>query len=176
MKRLGLLLVTLGFLGAAVASAWQPQPHPTLILSEGDGPPPLRDWKSGGEWLTYLPCFLLAAVGVALARTAAHRAATAPDKVKADFSLLENSLDSVLAGLRRLDENAPKDPYVLPGHIDTHLRAPLVVFADAREAILHIHGANAYADGYAAEASDFLKRSEDQFQLARTHLRELTNA
>ena len=173
MKNAGLALITLAFIGGAYVSV--------LDAREVD-------------WLYFGIAFVAGAAGVAMARAATRKAATT------EAVLIDNmqAVESGLADLVRIvgglcDEKHAIETYDMGGEIDARVMDALNRFVEAREAISHVYGLQAYADvmshfaggerylnrvwsasadGYVDEVNAYLDRSLEQFTLAEEKLKE----
>jgi hypothetical protein len=163
-----MLLLILGFTGAALVAVLDPH---TV------------------NWGLYAGPLLAGFVGVFWHRRRLHAAASQDDHVHGSLATLTRSLDRICAGLDVLLGG----PDALPVHaarfeIDRRFRADLEAFADAREAMPHAFGVQAYADimsafaagerylnrvwsasadGYEDEVQAYLERAQLQFHEAR---------
>lgn len=175
MKRIGLALIVVGFLGAAWVAT--------------------QDVKEV-NWNRFVPLALAGVVGVVVARRAAHTEAAHADTVAANIGDLTNAIGRIVENVTRL--NAGKDsinPYDMRHRIDDLLADDLVTFADARETIGVRYGLQAYAeimshfaageryvnrvwsasvDGYIDEVNAYIGRAEEQFVAVRERLAALT--
>lgn len=169
MKALGYALITVGFLLGSLVASWT--------------------GENSVRWTYFVPSFLLAVAGVALARLAIQRAASAADKVADDLVAIRDSLERVVGLVADIDGRKESiDVYDLHGVIDRELPTQLDRFVNARESIVHAHGLQAYADvmnrfasgerylnrawsasvdGYIEDAHASLARSLSEFRGAR---------
>lgn len=174
MQKIGLLLVTLGFLGGALVGTLD---------------------KDRIEWLYFVPCLLVGAVGVALAQISARKKATHADLIASNIRDIEASIAALAQHAAELDENLSEDNvYDLPDEIDRRFPDEIVRFTEAREAIGHVHGMQVYADvmgefaagerylnrvwscsaeGYIDEAAEYIGRARQQFEMARDQIAAL---
>ena len=164
MKRLGFMLITLGFLAAAYATVL----HETEV-----------------EWGLFVPMALVAALGVALARISARRHAFHADTVAANIGDIDASLASIADTVAMLNrERGNIHTYDMRHKIDDLLTDDLNTFVDARETIATKYGLHEYADimghfaageryinrvwsasadGYIDEVHAYLAKAEEQF-------------
>ncbi|HSV99380.1 MAG TPA: hypothetical protein VLI39_04360 [Sedimentisphaerales bacterium] len=162
--QLGFLLVTIGFLGGALAS----------VLDEDTV-----------RWDWFTAAAIVGFAGVVLVRIS-RRLETR------DVSRLSSNMQAIEESLRRIAENATRlnsdkhtiDPYDVRHRIDDLFTDDLNTFIEARESIAHSHGLAAYADvmscfaagerylnrvwsasadGYVDEINDYLDRAREQF-------------
>ncbi|HSG82549.1 MAG TPA: hypothetical protein VLC48_09880 [Gemmatimonadota bacterium] len=177
MKRLGYLLITLGFLAAAFYSVRQVEGVPL-------GP--------------FLASLFLGFVGVVLVRAAQRQLARDTVLQTANIKTIEDSLVQVASDADRLyAEREEFDVYELRHVIDRTFRDNLNTFVEARESIAHTYGLKAYSevmsqfaagerylnrvwsastDGYIDEAHTYLERARDQFAVALSQFRQLATS
>ncbi len=164
MKLLGFLLVTVGFIGAALAAVVD---------------------REAIEWLWYVPALAAGIAGVAMIRVDMARHSKTEHHVAANIETVETSLANVAANIKTL--NADKhsiNTYDVRHKIDELFVDDLEKFVDARESIAHRYGLIAYgevmtdfaaaerylnrvwsasADGYIDEVNEYLEKASDQF-------------
>jgi hypothetical protein len=172
MKTIGFLMVTAGFIIAALAT----------VVDE-----------AGVTWLWYIPALLIGAAGVAIIRIDHARHNKAEHHVAARIETVEGSLTRIAANIDKL--NAEKDSihtYDVRHRIDELFMDDLEQFVDARESIAHRYGLAAYgevmttfaaaerylnrvwsasADGYIDEVNEYLQKARDQFAESLATLR-----
>lgn len=168
MKTLGFLMLVGGFLVAAFATALDTQQT---------------------AWSLFVPAALVAAAGVFAVKRQSRGEARSEAVLSANRTELTESLGNVVALIEKL-KNADRG-VDLRQQIDDYLRDDLRRFADARESIVHLFGLQTYAnimsefaageryvnrvwsasaDGYEAEARDYLNRAAAQFRDAQLQL------
>jgi hypothetical protein len=164
MRKFGFLLVTIGFLGGALAS----------VLSE-----------DAVRWEWFAVAVAAGFAGVVLVRTSQRREVRAVVRLTSNMQAIGESLRRVVENMTRL--NADKhsiDPYDVRHRIDELLVEDLNIFVEARESIAHSYGLSAYADvmscfaagerylnrvwcasadGYIDEVNEYLDRAKEQF-------------
>jgi len=164
MKKLGMILITIGFL----AASWVGVQDALQI-----------------NWHWFVPAAAVGVLGVFLARRGAKAAAEHADTVAANIEGIATSLASLahkVAQLNREKETIPV--YDVHARIDEALLDDIATFVDARETIAVRYGLQAYADvmshfaageryinrvwsasadGYIDEVSAYLARAEEQF-------------
>jgi hypothetical protein len=140
------------------------------------------------DWLVFVPCLVVGAVGVALVQVAIRREATDETRIAANFEALDARLRAIVANITALDEAKTSiDTYALPDRIDETFPADILAFVEARQSILHAWGTDAYAevmthfaaaerylnrvwscsaDGWIDEAHEYIGRSREQFEEA----------
>lgn len=171
MRIIGLILITIGFLGGALVAVLDV----TTI-----------------QWLWFVPFLVLGAVGVALVQMAMRAEALDVTRTSTNFGILTASLSDLVKNLGALDsDKGTIDVYDLPERIDRDLRGDISSFVDARQSIAHVCGTQAYADvmshfaagerylnrvwscaadGYIDEAHAYIGRSHEQFAEALQRL------
>lgn len=177
MKKIGLALIVLGFLGAAWVA--------TQDVEEVN-------------WARFVPLTLVGVAGVVVARRAARTEAAHADTVAANIGDLTASIARVVENTSRLNaEKASINPYDMRHKIDDLLADDLGTFAEARETIAVRYGLQNYAeimshfaageryvnrvwsasvDGYIDEVNEYIGRAEEQFVAVRERLAALTGA
>jgi hypothetical protein len=171
MRSIGLILITIGFLGGALVAVLDP---------------------AAIRWLWFVPCLVLGAVGVVLVQVAIRAEAMDVTRTSSNFAILTASLGDIVKSLSALDSiKESVDVYELPQRIDSELRGDISSFVDARQSIAHVCGTQAYADvmshfaagerylnrvwscaadGYIDEAHAYIGRSREQFAEALERL------
>lgn len=177
MKAVAYLLIVAGFLGGAFLASTDP-----LDV----------------RWLAFGLALVLGAGGVVILRYTEHHEARDESLLAAHRESIEQSLDRLTDGVRRMNEEKARIPvHELRGEIDRRFREDLMSFADARKSLAHLYGLQAYADimspfaageryinrvwsasadGYQDEAHRYLTRAEEQFIEARTKLEQAHRA
>lgn len=177
MQRLGLVLITLGFVGGCLASVLDPDRVELVLL---------------------VPSLVLGAAGVTLVQVALHRGARDEGRVTANLQTMTESLELVAAAIVELDDGkVVEEVYQLPDAIEARFAEPMQRFADARESLVPRYGVQAYADvmsafaagerylnrvwsaaaeGYVDEAHTYLGKAREQLLSARDQLRGLTSS
>lgn len=171
MKQIGFLLLAGGFLIAAYSTALD-----TVLTN----------------WNLFVPAALAAMAGVYSIKRQARGEARSEHVLTANRAELNESLGNIVGNLEKLNEaGASISIDKLRAEIDDRLRNDLRRFADARESLIHLFGLQAYAnvmsnfaageryinrvwsasaDGYDAEARNYLERAATQFRAARQQL------
>ena len=174
MRLLGFLMVTVGFIAAALAA----------VIDE-----------STVKWLWYLPALALGIAGVVVIRTHVARHTKADHHVAANIETIEASLGRIAANIGTLDAQKHSiDTYDVRHRIDELFTDDLETFVDARQSIAHRYGLAAYAevmtafaagerylnrvwsasaDGYIDEVHEYLAKAKDQFAETLALLRRL---
>lgn len=171
MRNIGLILITIGFLGGALVA----------VLD-----------VHAIQWAWFVPFLVLGAAGVALVQIAMRAEAMDVTRTSTNFAILTASLGDIVKSLGALDSAKESvNVYDLPERIDRELRDDISSFVDARQSIAHVCGTQAYADvmthfaagerylnrvwscaadGYIDEAHAYISRSREQFAEALDRL------
>ena len=171
MGKAGLILTTLGFLAGAFLASLDPREI---------------------NWIGFVPALVVGAVGVWLIKKASSAHARSDETLASNRNSIEESLVRIIANLEELEsgkESIP--PWELRFEIDHRFREDLNAFVEARESLTHIYGLQVYADimsdfaagerylnrvwsasadGYVAEAKDYIARALAQFKHAKDKL------
>jgi uncharacterized protein YutE (UPF0331/DUF86 family) len=199
MKWIGFLLVTVGFIAAALATVVDQS------AIKGIGSAPVADEsavesadsttvdESPVKWMWYIPALAVGVIGVVMVRTVDARQSKTEHHVAANIETVEGSLQRIAANLDKL--NADKhsiNTYDMRYKIDELFMDDLEQFVDARQSIVHRYGLAAYgeimssfaagerylnrvwsasADGYIDEVNEYLEKAKDQFAESLTIIR-----
>ncbi|UCD51446.1 MAG: hypothetical protein JSW27_02205 [Phycisphaerales bacterium] len=190
MKWIGFLLVTVGFVIAALATvvdqgAIQSLDAPTAVDESVD--------ESPIKWLWYVPALAVGVAGVTMIRTTEARQSKTEHHVAANIETVEGSLQRIATNLDQLNaEKDAIDTYDMRHKIDELFMDDLEQFVDARQSIVHRYGLAAYgeimgsfaagerylnrvwsasADGYIDEVNEYLEKAKDQFAESLTIIR-----
>lgn len=126
MRKLGFVLMWLGFLAAAFIATRQ---------------------ADTVDWTFYVPAALVGAAGVILLRRTAAGDAAHVETVRSNIATLEGCLSRLTRKLSELNGSKEKIfVYDVHKRIDGELLTDLVDFADAREAMIHGIGLQEYAN------------------------------
>lgn len=177
MNKIGLALLSLAFLVGAYLSVL----HATEV-----------------NWTLFLIVFAVGLAGVALARIGSKAAATSTDVLESNLAVVGQSLKNIVKHVSALNKEQETIPtYDMGKEIDGRVLDDLNNFVEARSAITHTYGLQAYAevmshyaggerylnrvwsasaDGYVNEVKDYLERSLEQFQIAKEKLSGLSSA
>ena len=164
MKLVGFLMVTAGFIAAALAA----------VVDE-----------DAVQWWWYVPALAVAVAGVTAIRIDDARHSKTEHHVAANIETVLSSLERVAANIKQLDADKHSiDTYDMRHRIDELFVEDLEQFVDARESIAHRYGLAAYgdvmtrfaagerylnrvwsasADGYIDEVNAYLEKAKDQF-------------
>ncbi|HEY5656490.1 MAG TPA: hypothetical protein VIY27_01740 [Myxococcota bacterium] len=175
MHGLGLLMIGVGFLAGSLAAVQSPE--------------------NSVEWRGFVPALAFGAAGVVLARRATRAAARHEGVLERGVRTARESLACIVENARRLDaEKETLDAYAAHARVDALFRDDLVAFVDAREAIGHAFGLEAYAavmndfaagerylnrvwsasiDGWVDEVAEYVVLARAQFEAAQRTLAAL---
>jgi len=164
MRRLGFLLVSVGFLGGALAS----------VLNE-----------TAVRWNWFVPAVMVGFVGVVLVRMGQRREIHATERLVSNMQAIQESLRRIAQNMARLNsEKQSLDPYEVRHRLDELFPDDLTTFIAARESIAHSYGLAAYADvmssfaagerylnrawcasadGYIDEIHQYIDKAKEQF-------------
>jgi len=174
MKFVGFLMVTAGFIAAALAS----------VVDE-----------NAVRWLWYIPALGVGGAGVVLIRMEHARHSKTEHHIAARIETVDSSLERIAANIDKL--NADKhaiDTYDMRHRIDELFVDDIDSFVEARESIAHRYGLAAYgevmstfaagerylnrvwsasADGYIDEVNTYLEKAREQFSESLNKIRQL---
>jgi hypothetical protein len=164
MRRLGFLLVTVGFLGGALAS----------VVNE-----------TTVQWGWFIAAMVVGFAGVVLVRMGRRRRILATGRLVSNMRAIQDSLRRIAQNMTRLDaEKQSLDPYEVRHRLEELFADDLSTFVSARESIAHSFGLAAYADvmnafaagerylnrawcasadGYIDEIHQYLAKAKEQF-------------
>ena len=199
MKWIGFLLVTVGFIAAALATVVDQGAIKSADseIAADESAIESIDSTTADEgpvkWMWYIPALAVGMVGVVMVRTVEARQSKTEHHVAANIETVESSLQRIAANLDKL--NADKhsiDTYDMRHKIDELFMDDLEQFVDARQSIVHRYGLAAYgeimgsfaagerylnrvwsasADGYIDEVNEYLEKAKDQFAESLTIIR-----
>jgi uncharacterized membrane protein YeaQ/YmgE (transglycosylase-associated protein family) len=174
MKRIGLLLISVGFLAGTLAA----------IVD--------RDHV---RWGYFSAALVVGVAGVFVARSGHHKMHKSEEKLTENISIIETSLANIVRNINTLDsEKQSINTYDVRFRIDELFLEDLAGFVEARESIAHRYGLTAYgevmssfaagerylnrvwtasADGYIDEVSAYIEKARDQFTNSLSAVREL---
>ena len=132
-KRLGLVLLYAGFLGAAFFS---------VRRSDSLG----VEWATI-EWGWYGVMFAIGVIGLAMFRTSSEGEGAIQEKLETDLATIHTRLDSIVSKLVGIQNDRQTiGVYDVHSWIDDTLVEDLNGFVEAREALIKIYGLQQYAD------------------------------
>ena len=176
MKKLGYLMITIGFLAGSLAAVVD---------------------KEHVRWDYFAAVLAVGATGVAFVQTGRRRKSKAEGDLVSGMESVQASLNRIVQNITRLNsEKQTIDPYDMRHRIDELFAEDLTTFVGARESIAHAHGLNAYADvmsnfaagerylnrvwsasadGYIDEVNTYLDKAQEQFIESMDKIQRLTN-
>jgi hypothetical protein len=174
MRKLGYLLITIGFLAGALTATVDQQKV---------------------SWVYYIAALLAGAVGIALVRSGERQESRAEGKLASNIQSVEASLSRIVENITRLNsEKQSINTYDIRHRIDELFAEDLTTFVEARQSIAHVHGLSAYADvmsdfaaaerylnrvwsasvdGYIDEVNTYLDKAQEQFVESLERIRHL---
>lgn len=174
MKNIGLGIIVLAFIGGAYLSVLDP-----LEVM----------------WGYFAAAFVAGAIGVVITRMATKKAATTEEALTTNMGAVKNNLARIVEIVQELEDSKLTIPtYEMGKEIDLRIIESVNGFVEAREAISHVYGLQAYADvmshyaggerflnrvwsasadGYVNEVNTYLARSLEQFTIAHDKLIDL---
>lgn len=175
MRKLGYLLITVGFLGGAVLAVQNTE----VIVS----------------WRWFLASLIVGAAGVLAVRLAIKQETSAEGVLDINLQNVVSSLGNVVRNIGQLNQEKQSiNVYEFRHRIDALFPADLNTFTESREVIVQVHGLQAYADvmsifaagerylnrvwsasadGYIDEVTTYVERAATQFAEAHAKLLEL---
>ncbi len=164
MRRLGFLLVIIGFLAGALASVVN---------------------QTAVRWNWFIPAVVVGFIGVVLARLGQRREVHATARLVSNMRAIQESLRRIAQNMAQLNsEKQSIDPYEIRHRLEELFTDDLSTFVAARESIAHSYGLAAYAevmscfaagerylnrawcasaDGYIDEIHQYLNKAKEQF-------------
>lgn len=164
MKKLGYLLITIGFLAASLFT----------VLDEIEV-----------QWTWFVVSLVVGIAGVIVVRVSTRRVVKEEGRLAGTLQQIENSLARIVENMERL--NSEKDqlnPYDVRHRIDELLPEDINTFVEGRDTIAHVYGLQAYADmmshfaagerylnrvwsasadGYIDEVNEYIEVAREQF-------------
>lgn len=174
MKKLGYLFVFVGFVAASLVSV-------TDALQV--------------NWVHFSVFLIICIIGIFLIRSTEKKETMHEETLSKNMKMIEESLVRIVDDVKlirsEIDPNKPQDVHQ---RIDEKLPDHLETFIESRKTIGHVHGLQAYghvmnyfataerylnrvwsasSDGYIDEVTEYMERSEQQFEEALAALRDL---
>jgi len=174
MKIIGFIMVTIGFIAAALATVLDVE---TI------------------KWVWYIPALAFGVAGVVIIKVNDAKQNKTEHHVAARIETVEDSLEKIVTNIKQL--NSDKDSintYDMRHRIDELFIDNLEKFVDARESIGHRYGLAAYgdvmssfaagerylnrvwsasADGYIDEVNTYIEKAQEQFVDSLEKIRSL---
>ncbi len=172
MKNIGFILLAVGFLAGAYATALDVQ---------------------NVDWLLFAVAASFAIAGLMISKSQASAHARSDEVLEVNRSELRESLQNVVRDLGEIVTDGAMQGAVLRDRIDLKLRDDLRRFAEARSSMVHLFGLQTYADimssfaageryinrvwsasadGYDEEAATYLQKAAKQFAEAQRQLQQ----
>ncbi|OGP66404.1 MAG: hypothetical protein A2169_01345 [Deltaproteobacteria bacterium RBG_13_47_9] len=174
MKLIGFLMVTVGFIAAALAS----------VVDE-----------NVVRWFWYVPALIVGVAGVVAIKIDVARQSKTEHHVASRIETVNSSLERIATNIKKLNaEKHSINTYDMRHRIDELFVDDLEIFVDARESIAHRYGLAAYgevmsgfaagerylnrvwsasADGYIDEVNAYLDNAQAQFVESLAKIRDL---
>lgn len=174
MKRIGYLLITIGFLAGALVTVIDEQ-----IV----------------KWDYLFGTLVIGVAGIAVVRLGKHRDSRSEHKLAANLQDIETSLTRITGNMTRLNEEKQSiNTYDMRHRIDELFSEALTTFVEARQSLAQAYGLQVYADvmshfasgerylnrvwsasadGYIDEVTSYLDKAQAQFIAARDKVRRL---
>ena len=164
MKKLGILMITIGFLVGSLAT----------VLD-----------KESVRWGYFVCALAIGIVGVVTVHSARRRARSDDEMVATNMQAVETALAGIVQNITRLNNQKQSiNAYDVRHRIDELFLEDLAAFVEARQSIAHVYGLTAYgdimscfaagerylnrvwsasADGYVDEVNTYIDKAEEQF-------------
>ena len=174
MKKLGYILITVGFILASLTTVTD---HLEV------------------NWTYFGLTLAISVAGIFMVRSSDKAESMHEDTLAMNMKNMEQALERILNDVKEIRSSVNQEhPQATHKHIDDKLPQHLEVFIDARKSIGHIHGLQAYAnimnyfatgerylnrvwsasvDGYIDEVTEYMGKSEEQFKGALEELKRL---
>ncbi len=174
MKKLGFLIITVGFLAGSLAAVVDEQ---------------------NVQWSYFVAALFAGAVGIVLVRFGERRESRAEGKLTSNIQSIETSLGRIVENMTRLNtEKHSINTYDVRHRIDELFVEDLNIFVQTRQSIVHTYGLGAYADvmscfaagerylnrvwsasadGYIDEVNAYLEKAQAQFVDSLEKIRQL---
>ncbi len=174
MKKLGYLMITIGFLASSLAAVVD---------------------KQNVQWGYFVAALLAGAVGIVLVRFGERQESRAEGKLTSNIQSIETSLGRIVENMTRLNtEKHSINTYDVRHRIDELFIEDLNIFVQTRHSIAHTYSLAAYADvmscfaagerylnrvwsasadGYIDEVNAYLDKAQGQFADSLEKIRQL---
>jgi hypothetical protein len=185
MKKIGFLMITIGFLAGALA---------TMIETD------LVEWKANDSvrWDYFAISMAIGIAGVFVVRAGHKKVHTSETALNKNIASVETALANIVKNITELNlQKESINTYDVRFRIDGLFPNDLINFVDARKSISHIFGLVAYgeimssfaagerylnrvwsasADGYIDEVNTYIEKSREQFTESLDKLQSLKNS
>ncbi len=174
MKKLGYLLITIGFLAGALAA----------IVDQDQV-----------QWNYFIAALVVGVAGILCARAGHRKVHASKEKLNENIRSVETALEKIVENITQLNSQKQSiNTYDVRHRIDELFLEELDIFVEARQSIAHIYGLSAYgevmssfaagerylnrvwsasADGYIDEVNTYIEKSRDQFTESLTKIQQL---
>jgi len=174
MKKIGYIIITVGFLAGSLAA----------VISE-----------EKVYWGYFIISIFVGAAGIAFVHFGERKESRAEDKLASNIQSIEDSLSRIVGNITQLNNQKQSiNTYDVRFKIDELFPDDLAIFVDARRSISHIYGLVAYgdvmssfaagerylnrvwsasSDGYIDEVNDYIEKSREQFADCLTKINQL---
>ena len=174
MKKIGYLLITIGFLAGSLTAVTD---------------------KVMVNWNYFLPALAVGIIGIVMVRLFDHRHCRSEERLTGHLSDIENSLLGIVNNITALCAVEDMvDPYPVHKKIDELFNEDIITFVDARTAIGSVYGLQQYADimsyfasaeralnrawsastdGYINEVKNSLQKAKDHFSIVLEKVNQL---
>lgn len=174
MKKLGYLMITVGFLAGSLAAVVD---------------------KEQIRWNYFALALVVGIAGVAFVRSGGMRESRSEGKLASNMQSIEGSLGRIVRNMTELNaEKLSINTYDVRHRIDELFADDLNTFVEARESIAHTYSLTAYADvmssfaagerylnrvwsasadGYIDEVNAYLEKAQEQFSESLNKIRQL---
>jgi len=164
MKKLGYLMITIGFLAGALAAVVN---------------------KDAVRWCYFTAALGVGAAGIVLVRVAGHRVSSAEGKLAANMQAIQACLERIAQNITQFNKEKDSiETYDVRHRVDELFVDDLNTFVQARESIAQVYGLAAYADvmscfaagerylnrvwsasadGYIDEVNTYLDKAQEEF-------------
>ena len=177
MKKLGYVIITIGFLAGALVA----------VLDE-----------SRVQWSYFSMALILGVVGIIFVHHHEKKDSRSEKKLTTNLKDIETSLTHIVENMTLLNaEKQSINAYDIRHRIDELFSEDLTTFVEARESLAHVHGLNIYAnvmshfasgerylnrvwsasaDGYVDEITAYLDKAQVQFTEALGNISQLKDS
>ena len=174
MKKLGYVFVFVGFVAASLVSV-------TDVLQV--------------NWMLFCVFLIISIIGIFFVRSSEKKETMHEETLSRNMTAIEQSLVRIVDDVKLIrSEIDPKKPQDVHKRIDERLPEHLGAFIESRKTVGHVYGLQAYGhvmnyfataerylnrvwsasvDGYIDEVTEYVERSEEQFEEALAALRGL---
>jgi uncharacterized membrane protein YeaQ/YmgE (transglycosylase-associated protein family) len=164
MRKIGYLLISIGFLAGTLAAIIEPDQV---------------------RWVYFIGSLVVGIFGVIIARSGHRQIHTSEERLSENIRAVETSLEAIVKDITNLNTQKHSiDTYEIRHRIDELFLENLAIFVDTRHSIAHVYGLVAYgeimssfaagerylnrvwsasADGYIDEVNTYIDKARAQF-------------